>query len=53
MDCLAVKQAVKYAKEYALKNGPFVSSVFIYPHCSDSNLNLHLFVSIQGNLKLF
>ncbi|CAK9232899.1 unnamed protein product [Sphagnum jensenii] len=24
MDCLAVKQAVKYAKEYALKNGPFV-----------------------------
>jgi pyruvate dehydrogenase E1 component alpha subunit len=44
MDCLAVKQAVKYAKEYALKNGPFVSSVFIYPHCSDSNLNLHLFV---------
>jgi hypothetical protein len=44
MDCLAVKQAVKYAKEYTLKNGPFVSSVFIYPHCSDSNLNLHLFV---------
>jgi pyruvate dehydrogenase E1 component alpha subunit len=44
MDCLAVKQAVKYAKEYALKNGPFVSSIFIYPHCSDSNLNLHLFV---------
>ncbi|CAK9231663.1 unnamed protein product [Sphagnum troendelagicum] len=24
MDCLAVKQAVKYAKEQALKNGPFV-----------------------------
>ncbi|CAK9276288.1 unnamed protein product [Sphagnum jensenii] len=24
MDCLAVKQAVKYAKEYTLKNGPFV-----------------------------
>ncbi|CAM6059132.1 unnamed protein product [Sphagnum tenellum] len=24
MDCLAVKQAVKYAKEHALKNGPFV-----------------------------
>jgi pyruvate dehydrogenase E1 component alpha subunit len=24
MDCLAVKQAVKYAKEYSLKNGPFV-----------------------------
>jgi hypothetical protein len=26
MDCLAVKQAVKFAKEYALKNGPMVSS---------------------------
>ena len=25
MDCLAVKQAVKFAKEYALKNGPMVS----------------------------
>jgi hypothetical protein len=24
MDCLAVKQAVKFAKEYALKNGPMV-----------------------------
>lgn len=24
MDCLAVKQAVKYAKEYALQNGPMV-----------------------------
>lgn len=26
MDCLAVKQAVKFAKEYSLKNGPMVSS---------------------------
>lgn len=26
MDALAVKQAVKFAKEYALQNGPLVSS---------------------------
>lgn len=26
MDCMAVKQAVKFAKDYALKKGPFVSS---------------------------
>lgn len=26
MDCLAVKQAVKYAKAHALKSGPFVRS---------------------------
>lgn len=28
MDALAVKQAVKYAKEYALKSGPFVRPSF-------------------------
>lgn len=28
MDCLAVKQAVKFAKEYALKNGPMVTYTF-------------------------
>lgn len=30
MDVLAVKQACKFAKEYALKNGPLVSIVICY-----------------------
>ncbi|KAG0591745.1 hypothetical protein KC19_1G198500 [Ceratodon purpureus] len=30
MDCLAVKQAVKFAKEYALKNGPMVLEMDTY-----------------------
>ena len=28
MDALAVKQACKFAKEHALKNGPIVSNLF-------------------------
>ena len=28
MDALAVKQACKFAKEHALKNGPIVSHLF-------------------------
>lgn len=29
MDVLAVKQACKFAKEYALQNGPIVSTIFL------------------------
>lgn len=29
MDVLAVKQACKFVKDYALKNGPIVSAVFL------------------------
>lgn len=40
MDCLAVKQAVKFAKEYALKKGPMVSlftSCFLTQRIYSSN----------------
>lgn len=30
MDVLAVKQACKFAKEHALKNGPIVSNFFCW-----------------------
>lgn len=30
MDALAVKQACKFAKEHALKNGPIVSDLFCF-----------------------
>jgi len=39
MDVLAVKQAVKFAKEHALQNGPIVSNFFL--------LSIREFVSLN------
>ena len=38
MDVLAVKQACRFAKEHALKNGPIVSFLsLLFPFCSRRN----------------
>lgn len=52
MDILAVKQACKFAKEHALKNGPIVSLIYCIFHMIYLLL-LNWFLIVDNNYHLF